>query len=367
MQVTQHFSLWLRLVVLVTAFCLSVVSHPLVVDECGPLSLEGKPSYLWEVTHPDRTAKSYLFGTITVPAPLVLNSMPANVLRTLHSSDELVLELNPFDPSSPRKMRACSRFSNATTMLGDVIPRALYRRVVAHLRRVQRLMKSWVTPKQISLGLSPKLLFSVAIRDWNRKKPGWVNELIRSLNMRSVSNKHTVGMEMNFALYANYFKKPVSGIDSFEDHCDMVNGMTDEQHFYTIGKSLEKNFTQEIDELTSHYNCFQVDEPFTRVQMLEKLRTNAERLSDADVAMEMGIFNYNYDNVVVKRTKAIVARMDELLSANREKSYFFALSLSKLIGGSETRWSTRRSLVDQLVDIGYQVRRLPAEYSSPRS
>merc|ERR1739838_207867 len=249
MQVTQHFSLWLRLAVLVTAFCLSVVSHPLVVDECGPLSLEGKPSYLWEVTHPDRTAKSYLFGTITVPAPLVLNSMPANVLRTLHSSDELVLELNPFDPSSPRKMRACSRFSNATTMLRDVIPRALYRRVVAHLRRVQRLMKSWVTPKQ----------------------------------------------------------------------------------------------------------------------MLEKLRTNAERLSDADVAMEMGIFNYNYDNVVVKRTKVIVARMDELLSANREKSYFFALSLSKLIGGSETRWSTRRSLVDQLVDIGYQVRRLPAEYSSPRS
>ena len=80
-----------------------------------------------------------------------------------------------------------------------------------------------------SSGLSPKLLFSVAIRDWNRKKPGWVNELIRSLNMRSVSNKHTVGMEMNFALYANYFKKPVSGIDSFEDHCDMVNGMTDEQ------------------------------------------------------------------------------------------------------------------------------------------
>ena len=70
--------------------------------------------------------------------------------------------------------------------------------------------------------------------------------------------------------------------------------------------------------------------------MLEKLRTNAERLSDADVAMEIGIFNYNYDNVVVKRTKTIVARMDELLSANREKSYFFALSLSE----SESLFST---------------------------
>ena len=198
------------------------------------LSLQSRKfnSFLWAL---ERNPPVYFFGTIHVPYTKVWDHIPANSEQAFYQSQNIYFELDLTDPVTLQTLAGCQILPNGS-LLRQVIPKTLFRRIRRHLSYIRRIFPQWMTMEQRMMGFSPSGLFTSMTKDWRRKRPIWIMLMLNALNEYDTKSRGISVLDTFLIREAARWDKRKGPIESVEEQCGPLNALNNSQVIHFIIK-----------------------------------------------------------------------------------------------------------------------------------
>jgi len=345
-----------KLAVLLIFFCIQslVEAVPVALEDtsnCTKELLQGQPSYLWRITKPG-SVPSYLFGTIHVPFVDVWPMIPTNVETALRNSDEAVFELDLSNFNVLQEMDQCRILPNNQT-IDEVIPAELYEKLKLHFANVRREIENWMGEEQKKKA-SPRMMFELLSKNWQRTKPEWLRQILESLTKDSVKKAFSPVLDQFLLFFAKRMGKITSGIETVNEQCSALNGLSLEDDIYVLNFSL--SLINRDSTTIGKEDPYDVEKSYKCLLLGDDLIEEAQKNIFLDATpQQLRITDYFKKNLLTKRNIVMAKRMDEKIeNGNLNKTFFFAFGAGHFLG--ET------SIQTELLKLGYNIERLNADY-----
>uniref|UniRef100_A0A4W3JUM7 Metalloprotease TIKI n=2 Tax=Callorhinchus milii TaxID=7868 RepID=A0A4W3JUM7_CALMI len=314
-------------------------------------------SFLWSI---GRDPPAYLFGTIHVPYTRVWDFVADNSKSAFQGSNSVYFELDLTDPYTISALTTCQMLPRGEN-LQDVLPRDLYRRLKRHLEYVKLMMPRWMTPDQRGKGLYADYLFNAIAGNWERKRPVWVMLMVNSLTEADIRSRGVPVLDLYLAQEAERMRKRTGAVERVEEQCHPLNGLNFSQVLFALNQtllqheslragSLQAPYTTE--DLIKHYNCGDLNAVIFNHDTSQLPNFINTTLPPHEQVTAQEIDSYFRQELIYKRNERMGKRVNALLQANPDKSFFFAFGAGHFLGNN--------TVIDVLRQAGYEVEHTPA-------
>ena len=312
--------------------------------------------YLWRISRDDLTHESYLFGTIHVPARIVLGSLSEKTMEAFKKSDGVFGEIDFYSSEFVSKMAECSTLPLGT-WLDDILSEELISRLKVYFRWLGR-----------NYGV---FIFSST---WKRLHPSDLVVLLKHVSDSIIYPKTTsdqpktssVSEDLILDEYLQAFGKNLSkitgGVETAEDRCQYKRNLP--HHLAAIPVEftlleLETFMDENKREFDSDTFIDLYNKKSNSTGNLDMQRVNSTEIinqsSDLDAeTIQVIELLEEYDNFfideVLERNKKMTARMIEILTGTPDARYFFAFGVAHFFGDG--------SVNELLEENGFTVQRL---------
>ncbi|KAL4660461.1 metalloprotease TIKI1 [Arapaima gigas] len=315
-------------------------------------------SFLWTIKG---DPPSFFFGTIHVPYTMVWDFIPENSKKAFNESNAVYFELDLVNPKTFGDLTRCQLLPHGG-FLRELLPNELYDRLKRHLEYVRRMMPSWLTDDQIGEGLYPEFLFRAMVGDWERKRPMWMMFILNGLTEDDVQIRGSPVLDYFLAQEADRTKKEMGAVETVEEQCLPMNGLTLSEVTFALNQSLlhqeklrdtgQSSTYYTTSDLIKHYNCGDLD-----AVIFSRDTTQVPIFSDSNLApnerlMAQQIDNFFQQELIYKRNERMSERVQELLQKHPNKSLFFAFGAGHFLGNN--------TVIDFMRRKGYEVEHTPA-------
>eukprot|EP00088_Acartia_fossae_P011574 TRINITY_DN15894_c0_g1_i2.p1 TRINITY_DN15894_c0_g1~~TRINITY_DN15894_c0_g1_i2.p1 ORF type:complete len:488 (-),score=49.75 TRINITY_DN15894_c0_g1_i2:119-1582(-) len=312
---------------------------------------ERKSSFLWRI---NTSPPSYFFGSVHVPYTRVWNYISENVKQAFMRANKIYFELDLTDPYTIHALTTCQLLPRGTN-LTQVLPRGIFNRLENHLRWVRGEMDSWLTPDQRVRGLHPDHLFNAITANWVRKRPIWAMLMVYSLTPSDIASRGFPVLDLYLAQLANKYKKGKGAVETVEDQCGPINGLSLGQVVFALNQTLQE---QEIfrsgvtspvyttEKIVNSYKCGEIDSFSmfsSEYSSTVPLLTPKSGLSKEQEQISEEINQYFKDHLINRRNKRMSSRVIELLLNNRGQSFFFVFGAGHFVGNYSIIHLVRKS------------------------
>ena len=181
-------------------------------------------SFLWAL---ERDPPVYFFGTIHVPYTEVWDHIPANSEQAFYESQNIYFELDLTDPVTLDTLGKCQVLPEGT-MLREVIPRNLFKRIRRHLVYIKKVFPKWMTREQ-QLRFDPAHLYSSLTKHWRKKRPIWIMLMLNTLNEYDTKSRGISVLDTFLIGEAVRNDKKKGSIESVEEQCGPLNSLNNSQ------------------------------------------------------------------------------------------------------------------------------------------
>ena len=321
--------------------------------------------YLWKVSRNDLSEPSYLFGTIHVPASLVLDSISQETKKVFLESDGVFGEIH-----SPLAFWAYEIFVGCFHMTGhtldDVLGENLIGRVRSYFKNLENISgqhiyeSEWITlhPKSLIFYLREARKNALISSSKKVKNTKMVDDNIKGneANKKSTSFKLRVECVSPNLIFDNFLMefsarigKTTDGVEKAKDRCYYRKNMP--YHLGTIGldyalrdmeKSMNlnsvifgsrilKDYVNDSSPSTEVYEGGStVKHPYTREQINQYIK-------------------FEYDELI-ERNRKMSSRLSEILTASPKSKFFFAFGYG--------HFQDKGSVNEFLQEMGFTVERV---------
>ena len=325
-------------------------------DFAGKTNNTMNKDYLWRISRNDLTHESYLFGTIHVPARIVLGSLSEKTMEAFKKSDGVFGEIDFYSSEFVSKMAECSTLPLGT-WLDDILSEELISRLKVYFRWLGR-----------NYGV---FIFSST---WKRLHPSDLVVLLKHVSDSIIYPKTTsdqpktssVSEDLILDEYLQAFGKNLSkitgGVETAEDRCQYKRNLP--HHLAAIPVEftlleLETFMDENKREFDSDTFIDLYNKKSNSTGNLDMQRVNSTEIinqsSDLDAETIQVIelleeYNNFFIDEVLERNKKMTARMIEILTGTPDARYFFAFGVAHFFGDG--------SVNELLEENGFTVQRL---------
>lgn len=213
---------------------------------------------LWQITGPDITAPSYLYGTIHLMCPddIVVST---ELRAKFYSAKQLYLELDMDDPSVLMKTMQQMTMKNDTT-LKQLLPPAQYDSVVSAFQHISGLpltLMQKMKPQLIESAIYPKLLGCEGAQAWEQK----FMQMAKANNMEikgleQVEDQLKIFDEIPYKAQAEEFAQSVLHIDSVKESFDKMLALYKQKDLDALSNMMDETSTPSdfMDKLLNNRN-----------------------------------------------------------------------------------------------------------------
>lgn len=213
---------------------------------------------LWQITGPDITAPSYLYGTIHLMCPddIVVST---ELRAKFYSAKQLYLELDMDDPSILMKTMQQMTMKNDTT-LKQLLPPAQYDSVVSAFQHISGLpltLMQKMKPQLIESAIYPKLLGCEGAQAWEQKfmQMAKVNNM-EIKGLEQVEDQLKIFDEIPYKAQAEEFAQSVLHIDSVKESFDKMLALYKQKDLDALSNMMDETSTPSdfMDKLLNNRN-----------------------------------------------------------------------------------------------------------------
>ena len=251
--------------------------------------------FLWKI---EGAKPSYVFGTIHLSNPEVTKLTPATQ-KAFDSADALYTEV-PMDKAN--QLKAAGALMGAES-LSDVLPKDLYARADAELRRINPVL----TLEPLGKLKIWALAITLVLIEEQLKNPG--------------------GQPLDAILYANAegAGKQVGGIETFEEQVGVFDAFSKDEQIVMLRATLDdmerarKEGRSPLDEMRKAYLGGDLEK-------LDKL------MNEWMTGLDPKLLARFMDALLTKRNHGMAERISAKVKTAPDKSQFFAIGAAHLIG-----------------------------------
>jgi len=314
-----------------------------------------KSTFLWRI---NTSPPSYFFGSVHVPYTRVWDYIADNVKQAFKRSNRVYFELDLTDAYTIQALTTCQLLPGGAN-LTQVLPGSVYDRLESHLRWVRGEMGSWLTPDQRERGLHPDHLFNAITANWVRKRPIWAMLMVYSLTPSDIASRGSPVLDLYLAQLADKFKKGKGAVETVDDQCGPINGLSLGQVVFALNQTLEEqeafrrgtsSAVYTTEKIVTSYKCGEIDsfsmfssEYSTKVPLL----TPKTGLSQEQEKISEEINQYFKEHLINRRNRRMSRRVIELLFNNRGQSLFFVFGAGHFV--------SNYSIIQMVRKSGFQV------------
>ncbi len=278
----------------------------------APAQSQGPP-FLWEISG---TKTSYLFGTVHLPDPRVVN-LPASVNRAFEASQAVYTEI-PLDPSSlmaqvPKLMLSGPR------SLREILPSDLLQRTEKALQQINS-----------ALTIEAFLKFKV-----------WTIATMVPILETQLENPGVLPMDARLYQQAQKHGKTVGSLETIQEQVQIFDSLSEQEQVRMLRDTLDfldEHNAQGIDVTD------QLIDWYVRGDLAEfgKLMVGYVR--------EDAFYEAFVDKVLYQRNYLMADRIEALVKENSNRSHFFAV-------GAGHYWG-ETGIQNLLAEKGFEIRRV---------
>jgi len=330
----------------------ALLDSPKVLESC---SSPERSSFLWRI---NTSPPSYFFGSVHVPYTRVWDYISDNVKQAFMRANKIYFELDLTDAYTIHALTTCQLLPKGIN-LTQVLPEGVFRRLESHLSWVRGEMGSWLTPDQRGRGLRPEYLFDSLTGNWVRKRPVWAMMMLYSLTPSDIASRGFPVLDLYLAQLAVKHKKGKGAVETVEEQCGPINGLSLGQVIFALNQTLEEQDNYRFgrstpvyttEKIVDSYKCGEIDsfsmfssEYSSKVPLL----TPKSDLSKEQAQISEEINQYFKEHLIYRRNKKMSRRVIELLLNNDDQSFFFVFGAGHFVGNN--------SVIHLVRKAGYQV------------
>uniref|UniRef100_A0A7E4ZY16 Metalloprotease TIKI homolog n=1 Tax=Panagrellus redivivus TaxID=6233 RepID=A0A7E4ZY16_PANRE len=309
---------------------------------------DDRSTHLWHVTLEGRSAPLYLFGTIHVYWQDVWPFVAPQVRAAFDSADTVLVELALNNSNLTAQLDEC-RDLPADVRLEWLLGYKLVSRIRKFIdKKGELLRKAMLNHRSMFMGEHAQRLlnFHRATVNWRNKKPTWVLFTLFHLLSIDGKEKRIPMLDVFLATEAQQRGKKVQSVESPQEQCDPLLGISDAEKVYAIehtlnylvnASSTEKPPSEPSDDLLTKYRCGEIDDSiYESTDFLDVVPPNSSSL----ITIQEQIRN----EMILTRNKRMATRIHQFMMSNDDEIAFVALGAAHFYGKS--------SVVDVLQQLG---------------
>ncbi|KAH7713934.1 Protein C05G5.5 a [Aphelenchoides avenae] len=324
---------------------------------------KSKSLFLWSVESPERSAPSFLFGTIHVPYNEVWEYVSDKVKEAFTKADSVVFELELQNPETIEALIKCKNLMG-TRNLRDIIPTELYLRLKTYMRRFRTRLYHWSFRTHRSRTIAKKearRLYANVVGSWETRRPVWLLFLLYQLSESVMQNQSMAMLDLYLARKAQDLGKKLRSIESPAEQCNPLLSVDDEQVLFAINYTLSylewlddtrlegNDFAasaepRPLGDLIDHYRCGSLE---AKVFSEKKFVDGGFSISPELDRKARQIDDLLREDIILKRNIRMATRAHYMLSASPSTSFFFAIGAGHFLGDD--------SMISFLEAYGYKV------------
>ncbi|XP_072029752.1 metalloprotease TIKI1-like [Amphiura filiformis] len=283
---------------------------------------------------------AYFFGTIHVPYTRVWDYIPDNAKQAFRNSENIFFELDLTDTYTISTLSNCQLLPHGDN-LSNVLPNSLFQRLERHLEYVRVMMPTWMTEQQKGRGLYADYLFNAIAGNWQRKRPVWIMLMVNSLTETDIKSRGIPVLDLYLAQEAMRSNKRTGAVERVEEQCIPLNGLNFTQVLFALNQTLwqqesirsghhQRAYTTE--DLIWHYNCGDLNSVIFKHDTAQVPNLLNTTVAANDISLAQEIDEYFREELIFKRNRRMASRVEEILNAYPNKSFFFAFGAGHFLG-----------------------------------
>ena len=301
-------------------------------DFAGKTNETTNKDYLWRISRNDLTHESYLFGTIHVPARIVLSSLSEKTREAFKKSDGIFIEIESSSEFESR-MAECD-YLPLGTRLDHIFSEELISRLKVYF--------NWLEQN-----------YGISVNDWLWRKfypsdlAAFLEQVSDSILFPKTSSyrpkttcvSEDLLLDNYLEVFGEKLGKITGGVETAEDRCQYKRDLP-----YRLGAfSVESTLLELEIFMNENKREFLND---ILIDIYNKKSLNADIL-DSFNTTEFDNFLYSEG---LERNKKMTVRMIEIMTGSPDARYFFAFGVAHFFGDG--------SVNELLEENGFTVQRL---------
>jgi len=290
--------------------------------------------YLWKISHPHLLHSSHLFGTIHVPARLVLSSLSDKTREAFIESDGVYTEIEFASSEFRQKILECNMLPNGKT-IGDFTSDDFVSRLEIYFKWAEeksgwKIDNSWrnVYPfpdlNWYLIGISTDIVYPRP----NKTVPKCVSDNLL--------------LDHYLEKFAYKLGKTTGGVETAEDRCELRRNLPIHEGakivnttLFELEKFMNHNERPILDVLIDEYkkkSAISFDVSDKKEYSMERIFSSNDEEASTKEKLQFSQSKAINNELLIKRNRKMTDKMIEIMTGSPHQKFFFAFGVAHFWG-----------------------------------